>query len=333
MLTYGSLVGVKPDWANYITNVEERNTPFLDWLNEDKTPVKNVLYEYQAEKWRDPKANAHVDGKPWTVFQSVGEGRGELKARIQWLDGTGSISKLSEDVSDIAGIADQMAREIPKVEKEMFQDLEVAFCEDQEAQEDDGAAAGNKTRGIGKWVQSSAQSLYPVPSDFRPPAASCDTTATGSLTEDVIRGVLKSMADQCKGRKTVTGFVGPLLKQKFSGFQFYLPSSVATQASGTVFNQDGKSRMITRAVDVYESDWGRLELEISWWLAALNGSALVQNYRGYFLHRNMWKVRWKQRPKYYKPEFKGGSYEFAMDMILMLVCLNPKAEGKYAPAS
>jgi hypothetical protein len=46
----------------------------------------------------------------------------------------------------------------------------------------------------------------------------------------------------------------------------------------------------------------------------------------------MWEMRWKQKPKVYRPEFKGGSYEAAMDMIAMLVCKNPLAEGKVAPS-
>jgi hypothetical protein len=47
----------------------------------------------------------------------------------------------------------------------------------------------------------------------------------------------------------------------------------------------------------------------------------------------MWELRWNQKPAVYRPEFKGGSYEAAMDAIAMLVCKNPRGEGKYAPTS
>jgi hypothetical protein len=73
---------------------------------------------------------------------------------------------------------------------------------------------------------------------------------------------------------------------------------------------------------------------LDWFLAALTGSsATVKNNRGYFLHQDMWELRWNQKPKVYRPEFKGGGYEAAMDAICMLVCKNPQGEGKLAPTS
>jgi hypothetical protein len=333
MLTYENLVGNQEDWANYITNVENRETPFLGWLEMDKNPVRQVEYSYQAERWRAARENAHIDGNAWNSFTTVGEGRARLRSLIQWFDCTGSISKLSEDVTDIAGIEDQLAREIPKSLKEMRQDMEVAFLEDTDCQTGVAKLTPFKTRGVGEWIKATAQTTHPVDSNFRPASAQIDTTASGSLTENIIKTILQSMQSKTKKRETITGFVGPSLKGKFSDFQLYIPSSVSTQASGTTFNQDGKSKEITRMVDVYHSDWGRLELELNYWLANLTGSATVQAWRGYFLHKAMWKMRWKQKPQVYKPEFKGGSYEFAADCIAMLVCLNPVAEGKYAPTA
>ena len=332
MLTLENLVGQQEDWANYITNVETRDTPLMDWLPVDKKPITNTEYQYQAERWATPAINSHVDGKPWTAFSSVGEGRGVLKAVIQWFDKTGSISKLSQEVSDIAGIADQMAREIPKKMSEMRTDMETNFCDDHDSR-DDNKVVGYLTRAVGKWISDSAQSDRPVPSDFRPPAASIVTTATASVTENSFRDLLQSMVTQTKRKEEISGFVGVGLKRRFSDFQFYLPSSSSTQASGVNFEQSGTSRAIVRAVDRYDSDFGPLTLMLSFWLAAITGDSTVQANRGYFLHRSMWKIRWKQKPKVYKPEFKGGSYEFAMDAILMLVCLNPKGEGKYAPTA
>ena len=329
MLTLENLVGSQEDWANYITNVEMRETPFLDWLPVGSKPV-GVRFDYQAEVNADPAINSHIDGKPWTTFSSVGEGRGELNALIQWFDKTGSISKLSQDVTNIAGIADQLAREIPKKMKEMAIDMETNFCEDHDCRTGN-EVQGYLSRGVGSWVKATAQSTLPVPADFLTASGSIVTTATASQTEDGIRDVLQSMHSVSKTHQDIMGFVGPSLKRKFSDFQLYIPSSASTQATGVSFNHDGKSKEIMRTVDTYKSDFGTLHLALTYWLAAITGSAAVKNGRGYFLHRPMWEVRWNQKPKVYKPEFKGGSYEFAMDAILMLVCKNPKGEGKVAP--
>jgi hypothetical protein len=326
-------VGNQEDWSNYITNVEVRETPFIEWLEVDKSPVKQTEYLYQAEKWRAPRSNKHTDGVPWTTFTTVGEGRAKLRSLIQWFDATGSISKLSEDVSDIAGIADQLAREIPKTMKEMRQDMEATFCDDQDCAIGVSGSVPYETRGVGKWIQATAQTVYPVDANFLTPAGSIKTAASAAVVENDFRDILQSMQSQVKKQVDITGFVGDGLKRKFSDFQLFIPSSVSTQASGTIFDQSGTGRSVTRAVDVYNSDFGVLTLQLSYWLANLTGTTVMQQYRGYFLHKNMWKMRWKQKPQVYKPEFKGGSYEFAMDAIAMLVCLNPKGEGKYAPTA
>jgi hypothetical protein len=327
MLTYENLVGNQEDWANYITNVEMRETPFLDWLEADKNEVRNVLYQYQAEKFATPTKNSHVDGQPWKTFSSVGDGRGTLKALIQWFDKTCSISKLSEDVVDVAGIGDQLAREIPKKLKEMATDMEVNFCEDWDCREDN-KVDGYLTRGVGSWISNSAQALYPVPSDFRTPSASIDTTASGSMTENKVRDILQSIASTCKSKEPLTAFVGATVKRIFSDFQLFMPSSTST-AANTMNQQAGT---IDRSIQRYEGDFMPVDLVLSYWLAAYT-TAANSPLRAYFLHRRMWKMRWKQKPKVYSPEFQGGSYEAAMDALAMLVCLNPKGEGKYAPTS
>jgi len=330
MLTYENLVGNQEDWAQFITNVEMRETNFLDWLPAGDKPV-NVLYRYQAERYDAPVKNSHIDGKPWTGFKTVGEGRAELKALVQWFDKTGSISKLSQDVSDVAGLADQLAKDIPKRLKEMATDMEANFLEDWDGREGN-EVQGYLTRGVGSWLSTSAQTLYPVDSNFRPPTASVDTTASGSLTEDVIRNILQSIGKTTKSKAPITAFVGASLKRKFSDFPLFIPSSTSTGATGIVQQKSG-GREWERCIERYSSDFGPVDLMLNYWLAAIDGSETVQNWRGYFLHRDRWEVRWNQKPKVYKPEFKGGSYEYAMDAIIMLVCKNPRGEGKYAPAS
>ena len=324
-------VGNQDNWAKYITNVEMRDQQFLSWLPVGDKPV-NPLYNYQADKFRTPKLNSHVDGKPWTEFENAGDGRGNLKSLVQWLSAAVSVSKLTQDVTDPAGVADELAREIPKKLKEMATDLEANCLDDHDGREDN-KVSGYLTRSVGSWVNNSAQALYPVPSDFRTPAASISATASGSVNENDFRNIFESIASTTKSNEAITGHLGLKLKRKFSDFQFYLPSSTSTQASGVHFNQNGAAKAILRAVDTYDSDCGQVDLMLNYWLANITGTAVVQQYRGYFLHRSKWEMRWNQKPRVYKPEFKGGSYEAAMDCISMLVCKNPKGEGKYAPTA
>lgn len=332
METYENLVGNQEDWASYITNVEMRETPFLDWLPVGDKPT-NVLKNYQADKYAAPRKNSHVDGKPWGNFKSAGDGRGSLKALVQWFDNTSSVSKLTQDVSNPAGVVDELARDIPKRLKEMATDAEANFQDDWDCREDN-KVEGYLTRTVGSWISADAQALYPVPADFRPPASSILAgTTVAAAYEDNIRDILESMANVTKSKELVTAFMGSKMKRKFSDFQFWLPNSATTQSTGGVqFTQSGKDKTIVRAVDYYESDFGPVEVVLNYWLAAISGTATARAGRAHFLHRSKWEVCWNQKPKVYHPEFKGGSYEAAMDMILMLVCKNPAGEGKFAPA-
>lgn len=341
MLTYGNVVGNQEDWANYITNVDMRETPFLDWLPVGDKPV-NVLHQYQADKFASPRLNSHVDGQDWQNYNSAADKRGTLKALIQWFDNTTSVSKLAEDVSNAAGVADELARDIPKRLKEMARDMEVQFLGDADHREGD-TTKGYLTRSVGSWLSTTAQTLYPVPSDFRPTSATVSTTATASVTEDVFRDIIEGLGAATGTNQVTTVWCGPKLKRLFTNFTFLLPSAAAvgyaTQASGVNFQQDGKSGTINRTVNHYIGDFGELEFRPSWFIAQLTSAlaiqtgTAVQNYRGYFLHQKMWELRWNQKPTVYKPEFEGGSYKAAMDAICMLVCKSPAAEGAYAPAS
>lgn len=337
MLSYPNLVGNQEDWANYITNVDMRDTPFLDWVSVGDKPV-NVLYNYQADKFADPRVNSHVDGLPWQNFNSAADNRGVLKALVQWFDNTTAVSKLSEDVTKIAGVESELARDIPKRLKEMGRDMENQFLGDSDGREDN-QVAGYLTRSVGSWVASGAQALYPVPAAFRTPAASINATATATVVEDDIRNVFESMGGETGSAEMVTAFCGPKMRRRFSDYPLFQPSSASTGATGIVFEQQYGSRKILRNINQYEGDFFPVELVTSWWNAvvtaarAIQQGTVVQQYRTYFLHRSKWEARWNQKPQVYRPEFKGGGYEAAMDAILMLVCKSPQGEGKYAPTA
>lgn len=335
MLDYADIVGNQEDWAAFITNVEMEDAPFMDWLPTGGKPV-NVLYDYQAEDYRDPVANSHVDGTPVTGFLSAGDSRGNLKALVQYFTKAASVKKLHQDVSNIAGVRDELAREIDKCTWELSTDMEAAFLEDDDHREDN-TTVGYKTRGVGSWVSSSAQSLYPVPTAFLPPAASCITTASGSITEDLLINVFESIGTITKGSKPLTAFCGPKGKRVFNQMPLFTPASVLvggspTGATGVVYNK-GDVNTVGRVAERYVTDYGVVELRISWRNVFFSTNSTEKNYTTYFLHRDMWELRWNQKPQWIRKAYEGGSYEAFCEAVAMLVCLNPRAEGKWQPTS
>ena len=332
MLLERDVVGNQQDWAQFITLSDEFEHPLLRMLPVGTKPV-NVLYQYQADSYDAPQPNAWVDGKDWDIFKSAGKNRAELKARVQWFINTSAVSKLGQDVSNAAGVADELAREIPKKLFELAREMECTFCGIQEAAEDDGAT-GNKTRSILNWILSTAQALYPVPAAFRTPAASIYSGTKANLIENAVRAVLQSQWETTGSKATKMALVGPELKERFADFILYVPTDLSTQRSSVQSNRDLSNKELSFMVDVYASDFGRIELHLTNWLAHANfgGTAGQNDWYGAILGLKMWELRWNQKPTVYKPEFKGGSYKAAMDTINMLVCKSPLGEAAIKPS-
>lgn len=330
METIDQLVGNQEDWAQYVTNIEMRDSVFLDWLPVGDKPV-NPLFNFQAERFRTPRRNSHVDGKPFSEPFSAGDSRTQLKALIQWFDHGVSVSKLSQDVSNIAGISDELAREIPKALKELGTDMEVNFLEDNDGREDN-KVLGYLSRAVGSWLGTGAQNLYSVDANFRPPTASVVSTAIAALTEDAVRAQLQSVWEESKSSEKLTTFAGSDAIKLISDWQYRLPNS---NAGAPVVNPavkvSFKDQTVTRTVRNYEGDFMDVEFVPSPWLVFLSGTASARKGRMYHLHRSKWELRWNQKPRVYKPEFKGGSYEAFMDALAMLVCKNPRAEAMNNP--
>jgi hypothetical protein len=327
-----------------VTNVEMMDTPFLDWLPTGTKPV-NVLYNYQAEQYADPVANSHVDGSPITGFLSAGDGRAKLIALVHYFTKTSSVTRLSQDVSNIAGISDELAHDIVKRTKELARDMEVAFLGDTDHIEDNGVV-GYSTRGVGSWISSSAQTLYPVNSNFRTPAASISTTASASLTESTILDILESMGGVTKSTAPMTAFMGQKAKRAFNNIPLFTPTSVLvggspTGASGVTYEKNG--RTIDRVFERYNTDFGPVDVPgVSWYNIFLTGTATARAYCTYILHQSMWELRWgpgadgassSGKPNWMRNDYRGGAYEAFCEAIAMLVCKNPKGEGKYAPTA
>lgn len=330
-----NFVGNPEDWANYITNVETRETPFLDWLPVGSKPV-NPVFNYQVDKFRTPRLNSHVDGAPWSAAASGGDKRAKINSVIQWFDHGVSVSKLSQDVTANPALADELANEVMKAFKEVAQDMETNFLDDHDNREDDGVQ-GYLSRAVGFWLSSSSSSgsPYPVPTDFVTPSASRSSTAWASMTEDTVRGILQSIWEESKSSETITAFAGSDAIKGYSDFQFRsVESTKASPTQQSTFTRQYKDKTIDRKVTRYAGDFMDVELVPNPWLVAVDTTATSTERKGrvYYMHRSKWELRWNQKPTAYRQPFRGGSYEAYLDAIAMLVCKNPRAEGMQNPA-
>jgi hypothetical protein len=339
MLLETNVVGKETDWANYITLSDEHETPLLKRLPKGEKPV-NVVKHYQADTYETPTPVAWPEGKAWDAFTSAGAQRKELVARVQYLVQTAAVGKLAQDVTNTAGVSDELAREITKKMTVIARQIECHAGSDQPAYADDGNT-GHMFRGIGKWIQTTAQSDADadVSSTIRPASTQISTAATNAFTENILKGLLENMWSSTGQASRNLLLVGgwKAVNQIAEDFQWYLPSSTATtQASARVVNRNEGDMMLGSNISSYRSSWGTVELVPTKWnqFAGFSGGSATYNpYRTYLLHPDMWTWHWNQKPTVYQPEYKGGSYTCAIEAIIMLLCKNPIGEGAWKPAS
>ena len=324
-LTEPNQVGKREDLADLISMVDAKDTPLASMIPKG-AKLTASLFSWQADAYDKPNQDGVVDGTDVSTFNNKAKNRAKLDGRVQWVREPWMVSKLSQDLSDVAGVKSEKARAIAHCLTEMKRSIEAIIGSDAESQADDGTLP-YKTRGLGSWISNSAQSDLPVPSAYRTPTGSLNNTASGSLTESAVQDVLESSYQQSGKRSGFSLVCGTKLKRTFTGFAQYVPDKTSHLA---VRRQTQAAPMkIEASVAAFEGDFGSIVLIPDLWLAYSAGLATsATNFRGYLLDMSMLELRYLDRPGSQELEDKGGGPRGYVDTIFGLVCKNPLALGK-----
>jgi hypothetical protein len=332
-----SQTGIRQDLSDLIAVVDAKTCPVISMAKKGAEPI-NPLTQWQADAFNAATVPAGVLSNTdvsSSDFVDNAANRVLLSARIQKFREVPSVDDLAQHVSEVAGIGKkkEMARAVSKSLEQMKRSMEAAFCSDQEGVEQSGATP-YKTRGLGKWIQNGAQSDLPVNSAYRTPTASINTTATASLTENNIQDMLQSLYEQTGKAQTYSLVCGPALKRQFTSFTRTQFASTNVASAIRVLNQKDSSKIVS-SVDIFEGDFGTLELIPSLFLAkdATVNPAAVQNGRGYVLDMDMVELRYNRKPRFQELEDRGGGPRGIVDAICALCVKSPLALGKFAPTA
>lgn len=320
----------KREWlADIISLADAKEKPLLAMIPKG-SKVVNTLARWQADKYDDPQTDGVVDGKDVESYENAAEHRQELSVYCQKVRRTAKVSEMSEDVSNVAGArAGELARSVDKKLEELGRDIEAVLCSDNDTQADNGAIP-YKTRGLGSWINNSAQSVLPVPTAYRTPAASINTTAMASLTEALVKAVLKSVYTERGKSQDLVLLAGTALKEVFTGFTA-VASGTNAYATTRAYNADLNQRKIISNVLVYEGDFNTVKLVPSLLLAV--GTSNAPTRRGYVLDMDMLELCWNKMPQVKPlPDLDGGPRRL-VKAIFALKVLNPLALGKFAATS
>lgn len=321
-------VGKREDLADYISLVDARDTPITSMVPKGNKPG-NTLLQWQADNMPAAQSTGSVDGVDVSSYSNLNDGRAVIQNYIQVFQRAIRVSPLAVDVSNVAGLRDELAGMVAKGIKLTKRDIELTISSDNDAQADNGTVP-YLTRGLGTWIQNGAQSVLPVNSNYRTPTASINTTATASFTESDAQGVLTSIYGQTGSFKEYDCVVGTSLKRAFSNLLFTTgittTSTVGVTGSGATavrtFSRDANSDAYIASVDIFEGDFGRLKLHPSLFLP--NAA------RGYVLDMELLELRYTNLPEVTELPDAGGGPARLIKAVAGLVVKNPLGLGKFA---
>ena len=328
MLIERNQVGKREMLANIIARVDAKSTPVQAMIPKGED-ISNMLMEWQMDTFEDEADLAVEDGTDVDTFRNTAEDRRLAQVYATKYRDSAGVSDLAENVSNVAGLPSEKAESVRKLLKAMGRSIEGSICGDQETQAE---TAGNpyKPRGLGVWIQSTAQSTLPVDPLYLTPAASIDATAMASLTETIVGDVLESVYN-------VTGEIGdfdlpcgPKLRRAISGLTTRVSAATNTFSQIRTYNTDFKG-MLGTVVTQFDGDFGKINIHPTLYngTATFGGSSAAQLRRGYLLKMALLSLHYKRKPRVKELEDRGGGPRFLVDAIWGFKVLNPQGLGKF----
>jgi hypothetical protein len=326
--------GKREDLANLIAMVDAKDTPFTSMAKKGSQPG-NTIFRWQADRLPSTSAptpvvdGTDVDPNSGTtnfVNDGTTQFRVELSNRIQIFRKAVRVSKLTQDVANIAGVKDELANNVSKAITLIKRDMEVAMCANQGAQVDNGTV-GYRTRGLDKWIVAAASidtvDLPAAASAFCPAAAQISSVGTASLTETVVQDILTGIYSQTGQFKDYDALVGPTLKRAFTNLVFTTTASGTNQyPSIRTFNREADASAYVSSVDVFEGDFGRIRLHPSLFLK--------NNFSGYIIPFDQVEVRYGGNvAQVTELTDNGGGPARLIEAVAGLCIYNPLAFGKF----
>ena len=289
--------GKREELADLIALVDAKDTPFTSMAKKGSKPG-NTLFRWQADSLPLPKMTGTVDGTDVSSYDNyVKDGgttyRSELSNYIQIFRRAVRVSPLTQDITTVAGVRDELANNVAKGIQALKRDMEVTFCSNNGAQVDNGTNP-YLTRGLHKWLQPSASkdSVLPVIDQFCTPTANRSTVGTASLTESVVQNILTGIYSQTGQYRDYDALVGTALKRAFTNLVFTTSqgSGTAPMTSIRTLNREADATSYISSVDVFEGDFGKLRLHPSHYLNATSG--VGSTFTGYIIPFDQVEVRY-----------------------------------------
>jgi len=246
----GSAVSNREDLSNELSILAPEETPILSLCGKGKASA--TYTEWTVDSLAAPATTGISEGSDVTSFSDKFADRARLGNYIQLMRRDYIVSNLQQAVTSVgpANVAQAEAKSM----REIKRDIEATIASDNEMTVENGAGTPYGMRGLGKWIQSTAQATNPVPTAYRTPSGSI---IASTLSESSFNTMIGSIFAKNGEMNSLTLVANVALRQLISNFTRATPAS-----AGVTYhvNQDATSKQITLSVNLYDSDFGLVKI-------------------------------------------------------------------------
>ena len=262
-------IGIREDLADIIYSISPTETPFMSGCA--KTKATNTLHQWQTDALADVAANAAVEGADisyGTMSPTV------LETNYTQISTKGIQVTATNEAVTSAGRNNEMAYQVAKAAKELKRDMETALLSNV-AKTAGNATTARKLGGCPTWYETNVDAGTGG-SGAGNGAIRTDGTQR-AFTEDQLKGILVSCYNEGGNPNMI--MVNAFNKQKLSGFT----------GGSTRFDAAEDRRLIT-SIDVYESDFGTMQVSPNRFIRGANGTAAKIGQDAHILDMEYWAV-------------------------------------------
>jgi len=320
--------GDREDLTNFLTILEPEDCPKTSTFAKT-TKVTNTFQTWQADTLAAVDFSGIIEGQDVQAFNNESANRARFGNYVQQFRRPWMVSRLQE-ASDPAGISSEVAQSKIKAMREVKRSIEAAVGSSNDMQADNGVVP-YVTRGLGSWIQSTAQTTNAVPTLFRTPSASIDSTSMAGFTESSFNAVFQSIFQVNGGRRNYTLFAGPTLKRTISLFQ---RQEGTTTAKSYTVTQDANENRVTLNVTLYEGDFHTVAIIPDMFNGLVTGAdpstvTAAQQRAGFVIDPQLVGIGTMLGVQADELEDQGGGRRGFVSAAMLLLCKNPKGLGKF----
>jgi hypothetical protein len=246
----GSAVSNREDLSNELAILAPEETPILSLCGKGKASA--TYSEWTVDSLAAPATTGISEGSDVTSFSDKFADRARLGNYIQLMRRDYIVSNLQQAVTSVgpANVAQAEAKSM----REIKRDIEATIASNNEMTVENGAGTPYGMRGLGKWIDSSAQATNPVPAAYRTPSGSIISTTISETTFNTLIGSIFAKNGEMNSLTLVANVA---LRQLISNFT---RSTTAASSQTYHVNQDATSKQITLSVNLYDSDFGLVKI-------------------------------------------------------------------------